>query len=49
MKRPITTIACEYPRSLGSCGVIVIGQLWGAQVLAADYDVGSIHITQTWA
>jgi hypothetical protein len=46
MKRLITTIACRYPRSLGAC-VVVIGQVWRAQVLAADYDVGSIYIGQT--
>jgi periplasmic copper chaperone A len=47
----MTTIACKYRRSLGVAVAILIGQLWAAQVQAADYeyDVGPIHIAQPWA
>ena len=45
----MTTIACKYCRSLGAAVAVLIGQLWTAQVQAADYDVGPIHIAQPWA
>jgi periplasmic copper chaperone A len=45
----MTTIAFKYCRSLGAAMAVLIGQLWAAQVEAADYDVGSIHIAQPWA
>ena len=45
----MTTIACKYCRSLGAAMAVLICQLWAAQVEAADYDVGPIHIAQPWA
>ena len=45
----MTTIACKYSRSLGAAAAVLIGELWAAQVDAADYDVGPIHIAQPWA
>ena len=45
----MTTIACKYCRSLGAAVAVLIGELWAAQVHAADYDVGPIHIAQPWA
>jgi copper(I)-binding protein len=45
----MTTIACKYCRSLGAAVAFLIGELWAAQVHAADYDVGPIHIAQPWA
>jgi copper(I)-binding protein len=45
----MTTIACKYCRSLGAAAAVLIGELWAAQVHAADYDVGPIHIAQPWA
>jgi copper(I)-binding protein len=45
----MTTIACKYRRGLGAAVVVLIGELWAAQVRAADYDVGPIHIAQPWA
>jgi copper(I)-binding protein len=45
----MTTIASKYCRSLGAAVAVLIGQLWAAQVQAADYDVGPIHISQPWA
>ena len=45
----MTTIACKYCRSLGAAVAVLIGELWAAQVQAADYDVGPIHIAQPWA
>ena len=45
----MTTIACKYCRSLGAAVAVLICQLWLAQVQAADYDVGPIHIAQPWA
>jgi len=45
------TLACKYCRNLGVAVAVLIGQLWAAQVQAADYeyDVGPIHIAQPWA
>ena len=45
----MTIIACNYCRNLGAAVAVLIGQLWAAQVQAADYDVGPIHIAQPWA
>src|SRR6516165_3516593 len=45
----MTIIACKYCRSLVAAMAVLIGQLWAAQVQAADYDVGPIHIAQPWA
>ena len=45
----MTTIASKYCRSLGAAVVVLIGQLWPAQVQAADYDVGPMRIAQPWA
>ena len=45
----MTTIACKYCRSLGAAVAVLIGELCAAQVHAADYDVGPIHIAQPWA
>jgi copper(I)-binding protein len=46
----MTTIACKYcRRSLGAAVAVLIGELCAAQVHAADYDVGPIHIAQPWA
>jgi copper(I)-binding protein len=45
----MTTTACKYWCSLGAAVAVLIGQLWSAQVQAADYDVGPIHIAQPWA
>ena len=39
----MTTITCKYCRSLGAAVAVLIGELWAAQVQAADYDVGPIH------
>ena len=38
------SVACKYCRSLGAAVAVLIGELWAAQVHAADYDVGPIHI-----
>jgi len=44
------TIARSYEcRSLVTAFAVLLGQLSAAPVQAADYDVGAIHIGETWA
>ena len=45
----MTTIACKCCCGLGAAVAVLIGELWAAQVQAADYDVGPIHVAQPWA
>jgi copper(I)-binding protein len=50
MERGVMAVnACKYRRSLGTVLAVLMGQLWAAQVQAADYDAGPIHIAQPWA
>jgi len=46
----MTAIARSHTRrGLATAFVILLGQLSAAQVQAGDYDVGAIHIGDTWA
>jgi copper(I)-binding protein len=46
----MTTIARSHTRcGLATAFAILLGQLSAAQVQAADYEVGAIHIGDTWA
>ena len=46
----MTTTARSYTRrGLATALAILLGQLLATQVQAADYDVGAIHISETWA
>ena len=49
-RRSMTTVARSYVgRGLGAALAILLGQLSAPQAKAGDYDVGSIHIADTWA
>jgi hypothetical protein len=49
-RRSLTTVARSYVgRGLGAALAILLGQLSAPQAKAGDYDVGSIHIADTWA
>jgi copper(I)-binding protein len=46
----MTTIARSHTRrGLAAAFAALLGQLSAAQVRAADYDLGAIHISETWA